>query len=408
MDISLVVSTRNNLKYLKWSYASIKKHSVGHNVFICYGLDNCTDGTLEWVTSIAVTDPYVSFIINGSSTRVGHTIMYDRIVRELVKTDIAMIFHSDMYLCPNAINSLEKRFSDVTDKLIVSLTRIEPPLHPAGPEKLLMDFGTEPETFNEPYFLEKLDRILSVYDDVTTNGVFAPWAFFVNDFLEIGGHDPLFRPQSKEDSDIFNRLYLNDVKFIQVWDGLVYHLTCRGSRFNPNLTEVGKNSEEWTIQNEKSMRNFIRKWHSVPMHDSRMLPIVKPIYSVGIIAKNCNYDLLYMLEPWCDRIYIEDTMGIIYSHYYGAEQKNTDYNLDDRVSCQLVPNPSQGIIVELDRLTFANTDYQIIQYLSSIVYNNGEPLELTDYELGNLKIKIKDLTEYQKSFIICKSATEYW
>ena len=35
-----------------------------------------------------------------------------------------------------------------------------------------------------------------------TNGIFAPWAFYRKDFQEIGGHDIIFAPQSKEDSDI--------------------------------------------------------------------------------------------------------------------------------------------------------------------------------------------------------------
>ena len=29
--------------------------------------------------------------------------------------------------------------------VVVSGTRIEPPLHPKGPEKVIMDFGIEPE-----------------------------------------------------------------------------------------------------------------------------------------------------------------------------------------------------------------------------------------------------------------------
>ena len=41
-----------------------------------------------------------------------------------------------------------------TNKTIVSLTRIEPPLHPDGPEKMLMDFGVEPEEFKEEELLD--------------------------------------------------------------------------------------------------------------------------------------------------------------------------------------------------------------------------------------------------------------
>ena len=65
----------------------------------------------------------------------------------------------------------------------------------------------------------------------TTEGIFAPWAIYKKDFQEINGHDPLYAPQSKEDSDIFNRFVLNGYELIQTWRGFVYHMTCRGSRF---------------------------------------------------------------------------------------------------------------------------------------------------------------------------------
>jgi succinate dehydrogenase/fumarate reductase flavoprotein subunit len=63
----------------------------------------------------------------------------------------------------------------------------------------------------------------------------------------------LFAPQSKEDTDIFNRFHLNGIKFVQTWEGFVYHMTCRGSRFaggaqrNPNGEVFMKNreTEEW-------------------------------------------------------------------------------------------------------------------------------------------------------------------
>ena len=95
------------------------------------------------------------------------------------------------------------------DKTIVSLTRIEPPLHPDGPEKMLMDFGVEPEEFKEEELLEWFKKVQLQQLTKITEGIFAPWAFYKKDFQEIGGHDPLYAPQSKEDSDIFNRFQLN-------------------------------------------------------------------------------------------------------------------------------------------------------------------------------------------------------
>ena len=45
--------------------------------------------------------------------------------------------------------------------VVVSLTRIEPPLHPDGPEKILLDYGIEPEEFNEDELLQTVENIQS-------------------------------------------------------------------------------------------------------------------------------------------------------------------------------------------------------------------------------------------------------
>ena len=42
--------------------------------------------------------------------------------------------------------------------------------------------------------------------------MFAPWCMYKSDFLAVGGHDELFAPQSREDSDLFYRFYLNGYK----------------------------------------------------------------------------------------------------------------------------------------------------------------------------------------------------
>ena len=201
-------------------------------------------------------DPLFKAIRNEGPTRLGHTILYDTLVNEVATKDICMIYHADMYLCPEALDSIEEH---LTDKTIVSLTRIEPPLHPDGPEKILFDCGIEPEEFHEETLMSYLQMSSKDRLNKTTEGIFAPWAFWKKDFQEIGGHDPIFAPQSKEDTDIFNRFQLNGIKFIQTWKGCVYHMTCRGSRFadgakrNPNGEVFMKNREtdEWLKQNLK-------------------------------------------------------------------------------------------------------------------------------------------------------------
>lgn len=418
MKISLVVSTRNNLKYLKWSYDSIRKNQGNHEVHICYGIDHCTDGTQEWIEEIKQTDKFVKSIENATGKRIGHTIMYDRIINEIVETDVAMIFHSDMYLCPNALDSVEglmypkhpefdsngnivgARYDENKSPYqhrIVSLTRIEPPLHPFGPEKIVQDFGTEPENFNERALLKYLSfRVVnSGLSKDKTNGVFAPWAFWVNEFKAIGGHDPLFAPQSKEDSDIFNRFKLAGCEFLQTWRGFVYHLTCRGSRFNPNITEVGKNSPEWDEQNLRSTRNFIRKWGSMVRHDEYLHPIIPHKYNIGFLVKNCTVQLLQALEIWCDVILTDLTYEQA-SEYISIEQPNTKYRLTNRVLKTIRDVPD--VTVEIDGRTLDSNDYNILCNLSDILTDSGEVGEM---EIGHLKLNIRELTHYENSLILC-------
>ena len=184
MKISLIQPGRNNLKYLKWSYDSIRKNQDNHEVEICVADDASTDGTWDWCLKMMDKDPLFKAIKNEGPTRLGHTILYDRLVNEVATNDICMIYHADMYLCPGALDSIEKHLKD---KTIVSLTRIEPPLHPPGPEKILQDFGIEPEEFDEYSLSQYIKDRIEQFDTVpTTEGIFAPWAFWKKDFDEFG------------------------------------------------------------------------------------------------------------------------------------------------------------------------------------------------------------------------------
>jgi len=399
MKISLIQPGRNNLKYLKWSYDSIRKNQGNHEVEICVADDFSNDGTWDWCNEMMAKDSNFKAIRNEGPTRLGHTILYDRLVNEVATHDICMIYHADMYLCPGALDQVEHK---LTDKTIVSLTRIEPPLHPPGPEKILIDFGIEPEEFDEDKLLRYIED--SKFDRLTkiTEGIFAPWAFYKKDFQEIGGHDDLFAPQSKEDTDIFNRFQLNGIKFIQTWGGCVYHMTCRGSRFadgakrNPDGQVFMKNREtdEWLKQNERSTRNFLRKWGHYCLHDKYLKPIIPPKYDIGFIIKNCNEQLLNVLEPLCSTVYPDCDVN----SYIESEQPNTKYDLRDRVRYAASSKDNQ-VIVEIDGIKFTKDDFNYIQNLSAIIKDSGE---VGSFELGNLRITINKLETFEKALVICE------
>lgn len=393
MKISIIQPSRNNLKYLKWSYDAIRKNQGEHEVEICVADDfSDKDDTWSWCLDMMNKDKNFKAIRNEGPTRLGHTILYDRLINEVATHDICMIYHADMYLCPGALTAIEKH---INPKVIVSLTRIEPPLHPPGPEKVLFDAGTEPEFFKEQEVLNKVAelRVLHENNKDTTEGIFAPWAFMKADFQEIKGHDPLYAPQSKEDSDIFNRFLLNGVSFIQTWEGFVYHMTCRGSRFNPTLTTPGQNSPEWEAQNIRSSRNFVRKWGHFCKHDSLMKPIVPPKYDIGFVITDCNLDMLQALEPWCSNIYVNQS---IIQPYIDLEQPNTKFNLKERVKIIGKDKPNNDIVIEFNALSLNQESFNIIQQLSEIIKESGD---IGSFELDIFKVDIKNMVEYQNNLI---------
>ncbi len=407
MKISLIQPGRNNLKYLKWSYDSIRKNQGNHTVEICVADDFSNDGTWDWCQEMMEKDSNFKAIRNEGPTRLGHTILYDRLVNDVASHDVCMIYHADMYLCKGAIDSIEWHLKENT---IVSLTRIEPPLHPPGPEKILVDFGIEPEEFDEDKLLRYMHDTKAERVNKTTEGIFAPWAFWKKDFQKIGGHDAIFAPQSKEDTDIFNRFHLNGIKFIQTWKGCVYHMTCRGSRFadgakrNPDGEVFMKNREtdEWLKQNQKSTREFIRKWGHFCKHDALMKPIVPPKYNIGFIVKNCNDQLLEALEPWCDRIYVDNDR----MKYITMEQPKTSFDLNKRVHDIILVEDRHhdDILVEIDGNRFGNDDFRIIQTLSEILANDEQLweailIEPTHFEIENLQITINSLQTYEQGLI---------
>ena len=424
MKISIIQPSRNNLKYLKWSYDSIRKNQGDHEVEICVADDfSDKDDTWEWCLEMMKRDPHFIAIRNEGPSRLGHTILYDTLVNKIATHDICMIYHADMYLCPGALDAIEKHMYTVIDagdngqrwkneKTIVSLTRIEPPLHPDGPEKILKDYGIEPEEFKEDELLEYVEK--GIYRTIRdkgnpehkpTEGIFAPWAFWKKDFQEIGGHDPIFAPQSKEDTDIFNRFHLNGIKFIQTWEGFVYHMTCRGSRFadgakrNPDGQVFMKNREtdEWLKQNQKSTREFIRKWGHYCQHDKYMKPIVPPKYDIGFVITNSNLQLIEVLEPWCSTIYCDEQFNIgRYADY--VEMEDTSFDLYEKF--KPFDNEKQNdILVEIDGNTFSNESFRHIQYLSEILANDDQ-IEPGTFGLGDIKITVNNLQTYEKDLIV--------
>ena len=143
------------------------------------------------------------------------------------------------------------------------------------------------------------------------------------------------------------------------------------------------------------MRNFIRKWGHAVKHDPLMKPIIPPKYNIGFIVKDCDFQTLAALEPWCDQIYVELAM---LEEYIALEQKHTTFNLEDRIQ-PYKDEKTNNILVKINGRMFTQQDSSVIQNLSEILQDSGE---IGEFNLGNLKITINSLETYEKE-LICAS-----
>ena len=383
--ITFVLPSRNNLEFLQLTYKSIRDLETKHEVLVLD--DASTDGTQEWIKSLNDKDLITYY--NPGPERIGIVGMFDKGI-EMARTEIIFAFHADMVACKDLDENILKYLKPGT---VVSATRVEPPLHPPGPEKITVDFGVEADQFD---FSKWYNESESLKQDKTTEGIFAPWCMYKSDYLAVGGHDELFSPQSKEDSDLFNRFVLNGYQVLQSWDALVYHFTSRGSRFNKHAGgAAGKNSEEWLYTTNKNARNFIRKWGHFVKHDTFMKPIIPHKYNIGFVVHTCNLEKLAVLEPWCSTIYIEDT-DVLTSHYLDLEQQHTTINLADKIKVIGYNVPDNDIVVEFDTTKLNQESFNILTQLPEIITESGEA---GTFELDIFKITINNMTTYEHDLI---------
>jgi len=103
---------------------------------------------------------------------------------------------------------------------------------------------------------------------------------------------------------------------------------------------------------------FIKKWGTNVQHTPLMKPIVSPVYKKSIKITNSNLGLENALNMWF--------------------------------------NDGPDVVVEVDGNNFTPQDMQVIQHLNNIIKDSGS---IGTFEIGNLKITINSLNEYQNNLI---------
>jgi GT2 family glycosyltransferase len=182
---------------------------------------------------------------------------------------------------------------------------------------------------------EKFNQF-DIEENLTDGGSQLFFGCLKEDYIGIDGHT--FK-MFCEDDDFHLRYKLAGFEH-KVSSAYVYHFVSKTSR-----------AGDYQEIEQQSNVNFIKKWG---FRNS----IYNVVYKKSIKIHNSNPQLKQVLEPWF--------------------------------------NEGKDIIVEVDGNTFTQHDFIIIQQLNDIIKESGET---GSFELGNLKITINSMNEYQNTLI---------
>jgi GT2 family glycosyltransferase len=379
--ITYCIPTKNNLRYLKNSINSIRENSSNeYDIVVFVDADN--DGTINWLNENGIR-----YTTNETDEPKGIAYGYNRCI-EMAETPIVCMFHADMYMGKGFDTGILKYLKPLS---VVSGTRIEPPLHPEGLEKIVKDFGMYPEDFKKDEFDTFVEQTIVKKKNVTTKGIFAPWAVYKEDITSIGMHDEYFHSYH-EDSDIFNRFILNGYGIVQSWEAYVYHLTCRGGQFQDGVDKVTEDPAFHKMKNN-AFRNYVRKWGSFVKNDEYQYPQIPHKYNVGFVLQNASKEALEFLEPWCSNIDVDLPLRFI-NEYINNEQPNTQTYLANKINNT---NSKNDIVVTFDAQTLTNESIDFIVKLAEIF--DANELGVGNYNFNPFTIEVKRVKHYENKLI---------
>jgi len=371
MNISLLVGLKNNLYYSQNFYSSTRH--LYPELELCFVSYGSTDGTHEWLDSL--NDPNLKYFYSDEQKTFSDT--FNK-AAELSTKDYVAYLHNDIVLAPGFVEDLIKHQGENN---VVSYTTIEPPIFTdhERPGKIIWDFGSDFNDFNNDEFLEFVKENKQYYKDQTSPGV----TFFMmmpkKILLSIGGMDNIFNPMFCEDDDLVLRFKLLGMNLFTSLDAICYHFVSKTSRFSDEYKDRTKQIEQ------ASIRNYVRKWGN---RDE------SPKYDIGFVLHNADLNTLGGLEPWCDNIYIIDEN--LKNEYISYEKPKTKFDLNQRIKIINKDAIVNNIIVEFDGTQINNDNFLLLQKLSNIIKESGD---IGIFELDIFKISIKDMTDYQNTLI---------
>ena len=261
---------------------------------------------------------------------------YNRAV-ERANGEKIILLHNDMILRPGFIEEMDRH---IVRNRITTYTRVEPPIYiDTYPGKILLDCGSNLETFNKKKFEEHI-----LHESLVDGGTQLFFGCYKEDYIGIDGDTyKIFC----EDDDFHLRCTIAGMER-KVSSASVYHFVSKTSRTTDDYQEVEKESN----------MAFIKKWG---FRNSQFNKVYKTHYNIkGDFPA---------LSWWINHF----TTSIL-------EEAN--------------------VIIDVDVSKYDQNDQNNILQMSDIIYSNNE---IGEFELGNLKVKIKSLDTFEKDLIYLKN-----
>jgi GT2 family glycosyltransferase len=297
-----IASANNEKEYTKLLLKSLREHTKLDTHEILVFIDSDNQNTHEALVELQKEMPMMKICKNPNDWPIGSQRNVSVMFNE-ASNDIVCYLQSDMVVGKDFDKHISENLID--NNTVLSCARIEPPLHPESPEKIVKDFGIVPEEFQYDNFNKFVDE-LQAENRPNMVGHFAPFAIYKSTWYDkLGGFDTQFRC-SREDSDMIIRMELWGLNMIQSWNACVYHFTCVSSRgkdwFKQNDDANYKNILQQHADLQE-LKRFIRKWGFFGHHP-------KSVYDITFNVEVDHFvdmSVLKWLEPYCKKLYLTDS-----------------------------------------------------------------------------------------------------
>ena len=215
MNLSIIVPTYNNIKYLKFFLSSVKKNSYYHHDLVVH-INDGSDGTLNYILNNKIKYTH-------SNKNIGLCSSMNKAF-SLTTSDYILYAHDDMYFCKDwdkyLINEIKKQKNNLYYLSGINVSTKFGLIN--------YDCGDNIESFNEDRFLKFC--INDTTPDIQSSH-WAPHLIHRELWNKIGGFSEEFNPGDGSDPDLCMKLWLNNVRIFKAISKFkVYHFNSLTSR----------------------------------------------------------------------------------------------------------------------------------------------------------------------------------